>query len=76
MIYCNRIDAHDDHAMYAYGPSPNDLTGRMTVYADDRHYSIDRKHDGLGENWVCRVCIKYKESLRKKEFPERMAVEI
>lgn len=76
MVYCSRVDAFSDYALYDYGASPDDLSGRVRIYADERHYSIEHAHKGVSERALKRVWLKYKASLSERVFPERMAIQI
>ena len=76
MVFCKRIEAHKEFAVYHYGASPDDLSGRITIYPDDRHFVVDRKDDNVSDRALTRVWLKYKDSIMDKVFPERMAIQI
>lgn len=76
MVFCKRIEANAEHAVYEYGASPDNLSGRVTMYPDDRRYSIDRRHDDVSESALARVWMKYRGAIMERQFPERMAIQI
>ena len=76
MVFCKLVQAYADHAVYDYGVQPDDLSGRITIFSDNRHFSIEEKHTGVSDRALARVWMKYKDSIAKNEFPERMAIQI
>lgn len=76
MVFCKRIEARDDYAVYHYGASPDKLSGRVTIYSDDRHFTVNQKDESVSDRALGRVWLKYRNTIRDKVFPERMAIQI
>ena len=76
MVFCKRIEAHTDYAVYNYGASPDNLSGRVTIYPDDRHYVVNQIDENVSDYALTRVWLKYMDSIKGMVFPERMAIQI
>ena len=78
MIFCNRVSVNDKYAVYKYGPDPDNLSGLVRVYAERPRIVVEQqpKEKKMQDNLLIRIWLKYQESIKKGEFPEKMSIQI
>lgn len=78
MIFCNRISINDGHAVYQFGPSPENMTGLVRIYPQMPRFDVEQqpKEQKMPDSLLTRVWLKYQEKITKGVFPEKMSVQI
>ena len=75
MVCCELRQITNGTAVYNYGPSPYDLSGKVTMYSDARLFTITDKYARVSEQMLMRVWLKHKQPILAGNFPKRMAIE-
>ena len=77
MIYCNIKNKTEKSAIYLFGTDIEDITGEAEFYSTFTEPKILKqpKTSNVPAGWLSRLVVKYKESLVKGDFPEKMSYE-
>lgn len=77
-IFCSRISINDGHAVYQFGPSPENMTGLVRIYPQAPRFTVEQQPIGqaMPDSLFIRVWLKYQEQISKSVFPEKMAVQV
>ena len=76
MVFCKLIKANNECAVYTFGNTPDSMPGIVTIYPDDKRFTIEQGTETISEKTIMRVWMKYKTQIESRLFPERMSIQI
>lgn len=74
MIYGKLIGKNNNYAIYQFGDSPSNLTGKVKILSD-LSIEILQEPDHNMNLWLGKMIFTYREEFGKENFPEKISYE-
>ena len=77
MVYCKLLNKNGtESATYAFGPAELAMTGKITFFSNGDNPVVEKEPEKkVSLLWMRKLFAKYRDSILKGEFAEKMAYE-